>query len=222
MTMQSSNADFYNERYKQADYFHYPNWIYAPYVASLIKYCNLQKGASILDIGCGQGYFSYLFCRQGMRVHGVDISETGISLAEKSYGAFGVKFSVADMQAATFGEEFDCLFVRSCSLYNTDSFSSEKTVTLNFLKHLKKGGVLIFIYNSSVSSKKSSSWRYHTLEDVAIHFDSWPGAKTYFVNKILMPGLRQFSFTSLATQLNLAVCKFTGAGGDLVCFLRKP
>src|SRR5262249_6263843 len=134
MTMRADRADFYNESYKKKNYFGYWTWLYAPQVSSLVKFCGLERGDSLLGIGCGQGVFSYFFSKHGLKVHGIDISETGIRMAESLYGRFGITFSVADIRTATFPEQFDCIFVRSCSLYNNDVFPIQKEDTRTFLK----------------------------------------------------------------------------------------
>ena len=219
MPMQTGNAKFYDEIYKWQNYFHYPSWIYGPYVSSLIKFCGLRKGASILDVGCGQGFFSYLFSKHGMKVHGVDLSETGISAARNLYGRFGITFSVADVQTLTLPEQFDCVFVRSCSLYNTEAFPLEKEVTRNFLRNLKSSGTLVFGYNSNFSSKESTTWRYHSLEDVERHFSGYSNAEVFFLNKATTLLLRKLSFTTFATRLNVLLSKGLAMGGEIVCIL---
>jgi SAM-dependent methyltransferase len=219
MTTQKSNASFYDEIYKSQNYFHYPSWIYGPYVSSLIRFCGLSKGASVLDVGCGQGFFSFLFSKHGMKVHGIDLSETGIRTARKLYGKSGITFSVGDAQALTLSEQFDCIFVRSCSLYNTEAFPIEKDVTRNFLRNLKNDGTFVFAYNTNFSSKKSISWRYHSLDDVERHFSGFPNAEVFFLNKATTFLLREHSFTRFATRLNVLLSKSSGMGGELVCVL---
>jgi len=219
---QTKKADFYNESYARQNYFRYAAWIYVPYVSSLIAFCGLKKGDSILDVGCGQGFFSYLFRKHGMQVHGIDISETGIRVAENLYGGLGITFSVADVQTATFPKPFDCIFVRSCSLHNSDAFPRQKEVTGGFLRHLKSGGTFIFAYNSNFSSKASPTWRYHSLEDVQQHFSSYPNAEIFFLNKMTTFLLRRHSFAPSVTRLNILLSKVSGMGGDLICILRKP
>jgi SAM-dependent methyltransferase len=221
MATETAKADFYNERYKRRNYFSYQSWIYAPYISSLIAFCGLRHGASLLDVGCGQGFFSYRFRKHGMKVHGIDISETGISAAKSLYGRFGITFAVSDIRTATFPEQFDCIFVRSCSLYNTDVFSFKTEVTDNLLRHLTIGGTLIFAYNSNFSSRLSPTWRYHTLEDVQQHFSSHPTAEAFFLNKLTTCLLRTYSFTPFVTRFNSLLSKITGIGGELVCVLRK-
>jgi len=215
-------ADFYNESYKRQNYFGYQRWIYASYISSLIAFCELKKGASILDVGCGQGFFSYQFNMHGMRVHGIDLSEAGVNMAKSQYGELGITFSVEDIETATFPEQFDCIFVRSCSLYNTDAFPVQKQATQNLLRHLKVGGTFIFAYNSNFSSKKSPKWRYHSLRDVKQHFSNYPDAEIFFLNKIAAYFFRRYSFTPFVTRLNILLSSLAGVGGDLLCVFRKP
>ena len=127
-------SDFYNESYKRKNYFHYQSWVYAPYISSLISYSGLKKESSVLDVGCGQGFFSSLFNKYGMRVHGIDLSDAGVEMAKNQYGRPGLTFSVEDVETARFAEPFDCVFVRSCSLYNTDAFSVQKESNAQSLK----------------------------------------------------------------------------------------
>lgn len=63
-----------------------------------------KKGASVLDVGCGQGFFSYLFRKHGMTVCGIDVSEVGIRAAQNAYGHLGISFVVADIETAIFPE----------------------------------------------------------------------------------------------------------------------
>jgi SAM-dependent methyltransferase len=215
-------TDFYNESYKRENYFHYQSWVYAPYISSLIAYSGLKKESSVLDVGCGQGFFSSLFNKYGMRVHGIDLSEAGVEMARNQYGRPGLAFSVEDVETARFAEPFDCVFVRSCSLYNTKVFAVQKEVTHGLLKHLKTGGTFIFVYNSNFSSKESLKWRYHTLEDMRKHFAEYPDAHIFFQNRIITYLLGTYSFSPLVTRFNILLSRLSGLGGDLICILRKP
>lgn len=222
MATQTHTADFYNQTYRRPNYFHYQSWLYEPYVSSLIAFCGLKKGASVLDVGCGQGFFSHLFGKSGMRVHGIDISETGIRAAQEVYGNVAITFAVSDIETATFPELFDCVFVRSCSLYDTHTFPTQNEPTHNLLRHLKAGGKFIFAYNSNFSSKESPTWRYHSLEEVRQHFSHYSNPEIFFLNKITTYLLRTYSFTPFVKQFNVLLSKASGMGGDVICILRKP
>ena len=221
MIMQTHKSDFYDKTYKQPNYFRYQTWLYDPYISSLISICGLKKGASVLDVGCGQGFFSYLFSKNGMRVHGIDMSETGIRTAQRLYGHLGITFAVSDIETATFPEQFDCIFVRSCSLYNTHSFPQQHETTDGLLKHLKMRGIFIFAYNTNFSQKASETWRYHSLEEAGQHFGSYSNAQIIFLNRITTYLFRAHSFTPFVKRLNIILSKAIGVGGDLICILRK-
>jgi SAM-dependent methyltransferase len=220
--MHEDMASFYNERYRNTNYFRYRTWLYRSYVSSLIAFCRLKSGDTLLDVGCGQGIFSYLFSKHGIKVHGIDISETGIEAAKSLYGRFGITFAVDDIRTATFPRQFDCIFARSCSLYNSDAFLIQKGATHEFLKHLKTKGTFIFAYNSKLSSKISQTWRYHSLEDLKQHFSDYPCAKAFFLDRITPLFLRRYSLTAFATRLSILLSKASGTGGDLICILQEP
>src|SRR2546428_3652923 len=112
--MNDDLAHHYDIKYRGQNCFRYREWLYAPYVSSLIDFCGLPQGSSVLHVECGQECFSYLFHNHGMKVSGIDVSETGIRTAKKVYGRFGITFVVADIHAVVFPERFDCMFVRSC------------------------------------------------------------------------------------------------------------
>lgn len=221
MTAPTALADKYNQMYSRPNCFGYYDWIYEPYITSLVRFCGLKEGDSLLDVGCGQGFFSYLFGKSGLKVHGIDVSERGIEAARDLYGHLGLSFSVAAVEVADLPEQFDCIFVRSCSSYNTENFARQTDVTEMLLRHLKPGGRFIFAYNSNFSSRKNSAWRYHSLEDVRSHFRPYPGARMFFLNRLTACVLRRYSFNRLVTGWDMVLSKVSGKGGDLICTFRK-
>ena len=221
MTTSEDNAKNYNLKYKDLNYFRYSERIYTPYISSLIKSCGLERGSSVLDIGCGQGFFSYLLSKYGMKVSGIDLSESGISAAKNVYGHLGLSFAVGDIETVSFPQQFDCIFVRSCSLYNNDEFPRNDEVTAKLLKYLRPSGLFMFAYNSNFSSKQSKDWRYHSWSDLKCHFRKYPNAKFYFSIKIDTCVLRKYAFCWPMSRLNMFLSKAVGIGGDLICVFRK-
>ena len=219
--MATDKAQHYNEKYRNKNYFNYEGWRYARYVSSLVSFCRLREGASVLDVGCGQGFFSHLLAKNGMSVYGIDISETGIHEARASYGHLGIKFEVADFRCAQFPAKFDCIFVRACSLYNTKQFPLDKEPTQTLLRLLRDGGVFIFLYGSNFSSKSSPNWRYHSLRDVSEHFARYPHAQTFFSTKIDTIIFGKFTFSRFLTSANAILSRVLGIGGDLICVFEK-
>ncbi len=60
---------------------------------NLLRLMALKKGDRVLDLACGQGFFSAAFLRDGADVIGADISKELIALAKKNVP--GAKFFVA-------------------------------------------------------------------------------------------------------------------------------
>ena len=217
----ADKAAHYDSQYHKPNYFHYSRWMYARYIASLIRAAGLKRGAQVLDVGCGQGFFSHLFCKQGMKVHGVDISEVGINRAKELYGGSGITFSVADIWKAEFDDQYDCVFVRSCSLYNTVEFPTNNAVTAKLMSLVRPDGCLIFLYNSNFSGKESSSWRYHSWIDLSRHFSGYECVRMLFSIRVDTCILGRYAFTKPVSRINMLLSRVLGIGGDLVCIVKK-
>ena len=183
----------------------------------------LKKKSSILDAGCGQGFFSYLLDKCGMKVYGLDISESGIRAAKNNYRSSNVEFIVGDIQTIPFiSKEFDCVFIRSCSFYNTDDFSLKNHITDYLLSFVRDGGIFIFLYNTNLGLfKKSTSWRFHTLCDAEKHFSLYPNTRIFLVNKVDTILMKKYTFNPILTKLNTYISNAFGLGCELVCVYRK-
>ncbi|MBX3300754.1 MAG: class I SAM-dependent methyltransferase [Nitrospira sp.] len=219
--MGQDKAAHYDLQYQKENYFGYREWLYDRYIAGLIDVSGLNPGATVLDVGCGQGFFSYLFSKHGMVAHGIDISEVGIRAAQRTYGHRGVSFSVADIASNNLLRQFDCVFARGLSLYNRPDFSDNIEVTKSLLRLVKPTGVLMFLYYSNCSSKRSDSWRYHSWSELQSHFRQFQGARFYFSFKIDTFLFGRYAFTKLGTQINMLMSKVTRKGGDLICLVNK-
>lgn len=215
-------GDSYDGYYARPNYFGYREWLHRPYIAHLVKVAGLRRGASVLDVGCGQGFFSELLRNRGLRVFGMDVNEVGVQAAGTSYGRAGIHFLVADALRAPFAESFDAVFTRSLSLYNREDFARDSSVTDRLLGLLKPNGVLIFLYNTDLHPSRSGrAWRYHTIDDVRRHFKRYPDQKVFFSSKIDCLLLRRYAFTSAASRLNSILSRNFGFGGDLVVIVTK-
>jgi 2-polyprenyl-3-methyl-5-hydroxy-6-metoxy-1,4-benzoquinol methylase len=58
----------------------------------------LRPGSRVLDVGCGNGYTAGQFLARGYTVVGIDLSDTGINLARKTYPAGRFEILPADGQ----------------------------------------------------------------------------------------------------------------------------
>lgn len=56
--MQFEKTGHSNTIFREHNYFRHREWIDALYVSSLIGFFGLAPKSSVLDVGCGQGFFS--------------------------------------------------------------------------------------------------------------------------------------------------------------------
>jgi SAM-dependent methyltransferase len=217
-----TTKEWYDTFYEEDNRFGYREWIYKAYLKSLLAKAGLKAGSTVLDVGCGQGFFSSLIRACGMRVTGVDISETGIRAACRTYGGGDIHFVAADINAMPAASAFDCVFVRSFSRYNAEDFSRNHEMTDRLMRYVKDGGTLIFAYNTNLkSSTCGGRWRYHTLRDARQHFASYSNVNCFFSLKIDTLILGRFAFNRVISVVNSILSAALGVGGDIVCIIRK-
>ncbi|MEM7286015.1 MAG: class I SAM-dependent methyltransferase [Actinomycetota bacterium] len=72
----------------------------------LLDVLDLAPGGRVLDVGCGPGRHAHAMAARGLRVHGVDISQRFVDLADAA-GVDGATFERVDARALAFEGEFD-------------------------------------------------------------------------------------------------------------------
>jgi 2-polyprenyl-3-methyl-5-hydroxy-6-metoxy-1,4-benzoquinol methylase len=221
-TKTKSLAEAYDEKYRQGQYFKYREWLYRPFVKALAKAANLRAGSTVLDVGCGQGFFSWLFADLGLRSLGIDISAEAIRCAERDYSSSGARFEVGDIHSLKYQGAYDCVFARGLSLYNSTEFNQCHDVTDALLACLKPSGVMIFGYHTNFCARrKSESWIYHSFSDAKEHFSSYPGAKVYFSLRIETLLFGSYALRFPFTHLDALISRSMGIGGEIIAFVPR-
>lgn len=115
------------------------------YVDTLIL-DSVNNAHTLLDLGCGTGKHSELFCNRGYNVHGIDLSEEMLKIAETKTVNKKDKlcFTHSSIQELNLNKEFDVVV----SLFHVMSYQSSNEALIQAFKvakkHLKKGGIFIF------------------------------------------------------------------------------
>ncbi len=91
------------------------------------------SGKRVLDAGCGHGYYSILFAREGAKVTGIDISKKMVKLAKENAVKASVhcEFFVCDMQ--------------DLSRFNNDTFDVvTSSIVVGYLDNIEKAFSEVF------------------------------------------------------------------------------
>jgi len=130
-------SKYYNLLYKDKDYSGEIN-----YVESLIRRFH-PSAKSILDIGCGTGIHASLLADRGYTIHGMDLSNEMLTLANQKRKS-NLTFSQGNIQNFKLNRKFDVI----TSLFHVMSYqTSNEAVALSFqsvFDHLDDEGVFIF------------------------------------------------------------------------------
>jgi len=115
------------------------------YIDSLIK-DNSNNTQTILDLGCGTGKHASLLCDKGYKVHGIDLSEDMLKIAEtrRNDKKEKLSFSHSNIQELNLDKKFDVVV----SLFHVMSYQSSNEELIRAFdvakNHLEDDGVFIF------------------------------------------------------------------------------
>ena len=110
------------------------------------------KCKTVLDLGCGSGVLSCCFAKQGAQVTGIDLTETGVTLAKRNARAQGLDVTVARMNAeemAFASNSFDYVFSWGV-LHHTKDMSVALREVNRILKPGGEGLMMVYHRNSIV------------------------------------------------------------------------
>ena len=131
-------SQYYNLLYGDKDYNGESN-----YIESLI--CEyLPRAKTILDLGCGTGRHDSILSEKGYRVHGIDLSQKMLAVADEIEKNANLLFSHGDIRDVRLYKKYDVVLslfhVLSYQVNNSDLFDVFKTAA----EHLRSGGIFIF------------------------------------------------------------------------------
>jgi SAM-dependent methyltransferase len=129
----------------------------------------IPEAQNILEIGCSRGYLTAYFLATGRNVLGVDVSQTAVAGASRS---FGDHFCVVGSNRIQMGATYDAIY----HVGTIGCVESPAQMTRDLIAQLKPGGVLVFNAPNRVSCDLSGrAWLSTPPPDLItiFHPDFW-------------------------------------------------
>ena len=112
----------------------------------------MLPGSRLIDLGCGNGFYSASFARHGLRVTAADLSAVAIEYAQRTHGN-GVTWIQGDALTLPFDREFDYGFCHYFTLFNAAEVPGEAVeYGRALMKYLRPGGTLFFVWHSDLTA----------------------------------------------------------------------
>ena len=191
---------------------------------NLIRLINPKKGLTILDVACGQGYFSNAFAQNGAKVIGCDISAELIELAKKTNLGKNMKtallefhISPADKLSFVADNSIDTAVI-VLAIQNIENLAG---TLMECSRVLKSSGKLFIVLNHpAFRIPQSSSWQWDEKEmkqyrkidsymsDKTLKIDMTPGEAEIFKKKFTVSFHRPLqSYFKALNKAGLSVSK---------------
>lgn len=143
-------AGWYDKHLENEDTYHS-----AVVLPNLLRVVNLKKEESLLEFGCGQGFFLDKFSEISSNITGIDLGKELIKIAKSKNPKINFKVGNAEDPNILKGEKFDVITI-VLALQNMKNLNS---VVANLDRLLKENGRICLVINHpSFRIPKKSSW----------------------------------------------------------------
>ena len=126
---------------------------------------HLKAGMTILELGCGAGYFTKEFARSGAEIVAIDASPDLLEIAKANCSASNVRYEIQDACALTYKDAIFDSVVGSSILHHLEIEPALREIH----RVLKPGGTICFtepnMLNPQIAIQKNVPWIKRWLGD---------------------------------------------------------
>ena len=126
---------------------------------------HLKPGMTILELGCGAGYFTKEFARSGAEIVAIDVSAELLEIAKANCPASNVRYEIQDACALTYSDAAFDSVVGSSILHHLEIGTALREIC----RVLKAGGTIYFtepnMLNPQIAIQKNVPWIKRWLGD---------------------------------------------------------
>jgi SAM-dependent methyltransferase len=203
--------DYYSDQTLEHPYFYLNDRLEGRFIDCMMARFQISPGATLLDVGCGNGFHSNLFQQRGVRVTGVDRSDKAIQYCKAKYGE-DCEWVCDDAFALPAENRFDYAFCFWFMYFNAFENPADPAATeaaTRLMRYLKPGGKLFFLWHSDLTAVRLPPDRFSvmnfTISQLKAFFPSY-AVEAYAIDswaKILAV-LGKRSFNKYVTRLSCA------------------
>ena len=173
-------------------------WIGETEYALLCRALASAPGDSLLDVGCGTGYFTRRFAREHLRVTGLDPDAAMLRFAA-AHGAAGERYLYGDARALPFpARSFDlCISITALCFIDEQARAVAEILRVTrrrFALGLLNRDSLLYLQKSGTAGAgayRGAHW--HTEAEVRRLFDGLPVTQLALRTAIFLPGGSRFA-----------------------------
>jgi len=159
--------EYYDRFYGKSEFKYYDERTARRFLHTLLKKAQVPPCATILDVGCGTGFYSEQLRIMGFRPFGLDISHVGLQKGRLQYPSLPLTVGDASIMPFKAGS-FDAVFISGCSLTNTRDLLSIQDYITGLTEYAKDNGAVVFVGGSNFTggTAENSEWISHRYEEI--------------------------------------------------------
>jgi SAM-dependent methyltransferase len=131
------------------------------------------RRARLLDIPCGDGFWTSVMARLGFNAQGIDLSAGGVAEARRRYPRLTFDQGDAEQPLPVPGRSFDVVFSRAISHLHRPDLTAPATLRMaaNLMRYVRDDGQLLVSYSTKRDGGGSGGHHYHPASDLVRLFE---------------------------------------------------